>query len=140
MGYETDARVSAEIYKFLVLRLEIDFKDFLKRRKSFSPEEFHGRGPSYSKFLKRQYIQGYLMGIRAAFEERAQKDSEYALMVITPQAVVEAYEDLSLKTTKLNLPKGEFDRQAFSQGVKDGKKSVDFRELPGTKGVIQDEQ
>lgn len=128
-GFEVDVKASLSLYEFLVNYVESSFRNFLEKEKKDHPFDFMGAGPKYSKYLKRQYIHGFLFGLNKAFKDRAAKQAEYSLMVVTPALVVQEYEKLELKTTTIKVRSELRDDNAFNAGVKDGEASVGHREL-----------
>ena len=130
MGFTEDATTSQMLLEYLINFIDTGFNSFLKQDKKNNPEKYFGRGPQYSKFIKRSWIQGFLSGLRQAFKERSE-DSTYELMLVTPNAVMEKYEELSLTKSNLKSNYEVLDNKSFNNGFDTGKNSLAARELQG---------
>lgn len=132
IGFEEDAETCVILIEYLVNFVDSGFKSFLKKDKKENPFKYYGEGASFSKNLKRDWAYGFNIGLLRAFEERAAEDARYNLMVITPNAVVEKYEDESKHMAKGQYNAGPGltrDRDAVMDGLEKGKNSLKSREL-----------
>ena len=110
----------------------MNFSRFLESEKLAKPEEFVNAGASYSKYLKRQWVNGFLVGLQEAFDKR-KADSTFELMLVTPTAVVERYESIPLRSSNLHVRHERNDYNAFSNGLETGREALNNRSLENTK-------
>lgn len=134
VGFEEDATTCVLLMDFLVQFIENAFPIFLKEDKKKNPLKYYGEGQSYSKFIKRSWISGFVSGLAQAFEDRL-IDKSYEIMVITPTAVEEAYNELTLRTVSHKPRYEQKDRSAYTQGFEKGKSCMDAREITTTSEI-----
>lgn len=133
LGYAVDAEAALCCYEFLVDYLEGAFKVFLRNDKRANPWKYINEGASFSKYIKRSWINGFMVGLNIAFEKRRDESNQYALVLVTPEQVEKAFNEMDLKEVNLNVP-NEMDTSAYGEGVDIGKNSLSQRELPNKRG------
>ena len=84
---------------------------------------------SYSRYLYRQWMEGFVSGIRDSFDER-KNNPEYELMLVTPTEVLTEYNKLSLYSGRELSRTHIYKPEAFDAGYLDGKGALDRRSLP----------
>ena len=134
VGFKEDAKASVALLDFLINRISYCFDRFLENQKISRPEQFSSFGASYSKYLKRQWINGFIIGLKEAFDKR-KEETCFELMVVTPIEVVEKYNNLDLRNSSVHLRNEEKDIAAFKDGRKSGLSALDPRELEDSKLV-----
>lgn len=134
VGHEEDASLAIEMYKLSLELVKGHAGEYVN--KVF--EEVKEQHPNIKRSMlktseiKNSYISGFLSGTKEKFKE--QKDlleKNYGLMVMTPNAVVERYDEIMKEGEPLyyKMPAGH-NNKAYGQGVEKGR-SVDY-----TKGSI----
>lgn len=128
VGFEEDATTCVMLMDFLVEFIESTFPIFLKQDKKNNPLKYYGEGQSFSKYIKRSWIAGFVNGLNKAFEDRLE-DKTYEIMVVTPTAVEKAYNELELRTVSRKRRSEAKDRSAYTEGFEKGKSCMDAREI-----------
>lgn len=133
MGISEDSVAAMNIYSFLVEHLEQMFKVFLKDDKKLNPCKYAGQGQSFSKAVKRNWIEGYENGLARVFEEQVKADERYQLMVVVPNAVMVQYKELHTRpsTMKGHVGADIRDNDAWRNGYETGKNAMNNRSLKG---------
>ena len=125
IGYREDVIASKSCLDYLVNESYKCYSRYMYENEASLPSITK----SYSRYLYRQWMEGFVSGIRDSFDER-KNDPEYELMLITPEEVKKEYEKLNLYD--LNLRKKEpTNRDAFDAGFTEGKQVLDRRSLKG---------
>jgi len=121
IGEDVDLKLATEMYRMLY-----DFMDqgATRIRRQYRKQGLPTDGVGDS------YLLGFLRGLKEALDEQKRtENSSFALILVTPQAVVKAYEDLSKNWGKpvhgRSLNGGDDD--AFRQGMREGKNSLHKR-------------
>ena len=84
---------------------------------------------SYSRYLYKQWMQGFVSGIRDSFDER-KNNPEYELMLITPTEVLIEYNKLPLHSGREMRKTHIYKQEVFDAGYIDGKGALDKRNFP----------
>ena len=120
-GFESDSKVAATIFEYLAKYVNRKAGNYVQR---FTSKQLPTLG------IKNDYISGFMSGLKQVWEaQNAQwkgqmSDNQYALVVVTPKEVTDAYSELSkgFKTAKWNtsmIHRG--DVGAITAGYNDGK-------------------
>ena len=120
IGEEGDVELATELYKMVY---DIAQKGTRKIRKQYRKDGRSTAGVADS------YLIGFIDGLRTALEEQKEAESQsFALILITPQSVIEAYQDIvnspitkSVKGRQLGYG---FDSEAREKGKADGYGSI----------------
>lgn len=122
IGEEADLEIAIKLYKMVS---DIAERGTKKIRRQYRKEGNSTGGVADS------YLRGFISGLEAALKAQFQQETEdnagFALVLVTPQAVVENYQKLitpSTKTVHGRELKGNSDNSAFSTGYTDGRASI----------------
>lgn len=117
-GYESDANVALETFKFLYnTGNKLAVKYYNQKKKA---------GLS-TKGVMNAYLMGFVKGIKEALDKQCT-----ALMIVIPKEVNESYEKMSANWgTKKNNVNCANDTEAYNQGKKDGKEAMSTKQLAG---------
>lgn len=116
-GHSTDARIAREVFEFA-------YSFAMKEgNRCYNKNYQMGRD---TRGVFNSYVRGFLKGLEQKLGEQST-----ALMVITPPDVKDEFQDLSKnwKTSSGGMRDTGFDRDAYSQGVTDGRTVLNGRRL-----------
>lgn len=115
-GYEKDAKIALEVFRFL---FEAGNKFAVKYYNKCKKE-----GKSTSGVMN-TYLVGFCDGIKEVLDKQCT-----ALMIVTPKEVEESYAERSKKFGTLNFQlKVGSDHRAYSEGKEDGKSTASARSI-----------
>ena len=116
-GHATDARIAREVFEYAYV--------FGCREASKAYNRNYQMGKP-TKGVFNSYVNGFLIGLKTKLGEQST-----ALMVVTPADVKEAYKNMSkeFKQSSGGMRQGDFDRDAYTQGIQDGKTVMNGRRL-----------
>ena len=112
MGLPEDAETAASVFEYAV--------EYITGRVRQLRREYYRLGES-TKGLENDYAQGFISGLSQKYEEQKQKNQEWALVLVKPQAVVEAYKSMKWDGKPVNTD-AYFTgfKTAYEQGQQDG--------------------
>ena len=116
LGKETDVSVCKGMITFAIKIVE---KEGNKLANSYKKMGYSTRG------LKKEYGIGFARGLEKKFEEQNQQDDTntgYQLMVVKDKEVENAYNKLSLRTSKSQTKRYNNQSEAYSRGYSEGKR------------------
>ena len=116
LGKETDVSVCKGMITFAIKIVE---KEGNKLANSYKKMGYSTRG------LKKEYGIGFARGLEKKFEEQNKQDNTntgYQLMVVKDKEVENAYNKLSLRTSKSQTKRYNNQNEAYSRGYAEGKK------------------
>lgn len=116
-GHSTDARIAREVFEFA-------YSFAMKEgNRCYNKNYQMGRN---TRGVFNSYVKGFLKGIEQKLGEQS-----VALMVVTPPDVKDKYDELSknFKNGSGGMRDTGFDRDAYSQGVIDGRTVLNGRKL-----------
>ena len=119
-GYYTDCEIAKEVFALL-------FKTCKKRMTQVADKAYAETGTS--KGVRYSYTKGFVKGIREVLDAQCT-----ALMIVTPEEVVNKFEDMSKnwKTMSVSMKGAErFSREHYEQGIRDGKDTMKSRAIEG---------
>ena len=116
VGFDEDVFVAEEVYNFLINTM----KNLWKKKKK----------DEYNTKDRNCYFKGFIFGIRYSLEKNLKENTEkYGLMVVDLHPVVKQYVNTNLKLRNVKStgikPKFKEDVFLYSEGYKDGEKSID---------------
>lgn len=116
-GHATDARIAKEVFEYA-------YKFAMKEGNRMYNENYQTGRPTQGVF--NSYVNGFLIGLKTKLGEQST-----ALMVVTPADVKETFENMSkeFKQSSGGMRQGDFDRDAYTQGIQDGKTVMNGRRL-----------
>jgi hypothetical protein len=111
MGLEDDLTIAKMTFQAI--------HTFMERRRRQIYKEAQKAGLP-TKGIREDYVQGFLRGLAEGFKKNVQ---EYGLMVITPQTVVDQFNELmsGSKQTKARSGGSAGNKEMFRRGYEDGK-------------------
>lgn len=113
LGQEEDAEVACKMYDYAVKWVD-------KSACKYATKMRNTQG--IVKGVKQDYILGFLKGLQSKFEEQVKSNESYALVVVTPKAVTEEFQTLTLKNVKCSSSMScHGSQQARQAGYNDGK-------------------
>ena len=119
IGKKEDIEITKEMICYAESCLNHFFKKFYADEKKRWLEEFGEKiSRSDAMAIRNTYVDGYLSGLNKAFRQNVQ---EYNLMVVTPTAVTEYYDNMKLRKGSSDRRVRARDTGAFSAGYEDGK-------------------
>ena len=116
-GHATDARIAKEVFEYA-------YQFAMKEGNRMYNKNYQMSIPTKGVF--NSYVKGFLIGLKTKLGEQST-----ALMVVTPADVKEAYKNMSkeFKKSSGGMRQGDFDRDAYTQGIQDGKTVMNGRRL-----------
>ena len=116
-GHSTDAKIAREVFEYAYI--------FGCRGGSSAYNRNYQMG-SPTQGVFNSYVSGFLLGLKTKLGEQST-----ALMVVTPADVKETFENMSkeFKQSSGGMRQGDFDRDAYTQGIQDGKTVMNGRRL-----------
>ena len=115
-GYEHDAKIAKEVFTFL-----FNTGIRLARHEYYMAKKLG----KYTKYVMNTYLMGFCEGIREVLAKQCT-----ALMVVTPQEVIDSYEDMSKGFTKRKTSiTTRSDSGIYERGVRDGKDTINSRSI-----------
>lgn len=116
-GHSTDARIAREAFEFA-------YSFAMKEGNRCYNKNYQMGRPTQGVF--NSYVRGFLKGLEQKLGEQST-----ALMVVTPPDVKDEFKDLSKgwKSSAGGMRNTGFDREAYSQGVTDGRTVLNGRRL-----------
>lgn len=116
-GHSTDARIAREAFEFAY--------EFALREGNRCYNKNYQMGRE-TKGVFNSYVTGFITGLKQKLEEQSR-----ALMIVTPPDVKDKFEDMSksFKHGSGGIRNNGFDREAYSQGVTDGRTVMNGRRL-----------
>lgn len=116
-GHATDARIAKEVFEFA-------YQFAMKEGNRIYNKNYQMGRPTQGVF--NSYVRGFLTGLKQKLGEQST-----ALMVVTPPDVKSTFEDMSkeFKKSAGGMRQGDFDPDAYSQGIQDGKTVMNGRRL-----------
>ncbi len=128
IGYREDVTASKSCLDYLTNESYQCFSQYIYVNEA--SESINSK--SYSKYLYRQWMEGFVSGIRDAFNER-KNNPEYELMLITPTEVLIEYNKLPLRSGREIRRTQIYKQETFDAGYNEGKGAIDRRSLPEDK-------
>ena len=116
MGLPEDAETAVSVFEYAV--------EYITGRVRQLRRKYYRIGES-TKGLENDYAQGFISGLSQKYEKQKQKNQEWALVLVKPQSVVEAYKDMKWGKKPVNTDAylTGFDT-AYEQGQLDGESFV----------------
>lgn len=125
IGYKEDVIASKSCMDYLINESYKCYSQYIYENEASLPPITI----AYSKYLCRQWMEGFVSGVQDSFDER-KNNPEYELMLITPAEVKKEYDKLNLYNQSLRI-KEATNRDAFDAGFAEGKQVMDRRSLNG---------
>ncbi|MCJ7840531.1 DUF2786 domain-containing protein [Lederbergia sp. NSJ-179] len=119
MGFQSDVELAREMYVLGYDVLTFYVRNFVD---DYYEENYLTRERSFTAELKNSYTRGFLNGLEEKFEEQVnQMQQEYGLMVLVPEEVKTAYNDMFKDTKGLSwrFPPIE-EVAAYQRGYQEG--------------------
>lgn len=107
-GMQEDAEICKEVVEYAVDFVNSAIKALQRRYRRQDP-----------KAIAKSYAEGFISGLREAFEEQSREHPEWALVVVKPDEV-QKYED-SLGNRSVKAKQASFDPLAYTRGQLDGR-------------------
>lgn len=120
MGHPSDAKICKATFEFAY--------QFIQRRGNSIYNKKYTMGLP-TKGVFNSYASGFISGLKEAFDVQCT-----ALAIVTPQDVIDKFEDMSKdwkKRNAKNIADDATDYDVWREGRRDGKKFMDKDELPG---------
>lgn len=116
-GHATDARIAKEVFEYA-------YQFAMKEGNRRYNKNYQMSRPTHGVF--NSYVKGFLIGLKTKLGEQST-----ALMVVTPADVKETFENMSKEFKKGSggMRQGDFDGDAYTQGIQDGKTVINGRRL-----------
>lgn len=116
-GHANDARIAKEVFEFAYA--------FAMKEGNRCYNKCYQMGRE-TRGVFNSYVQGFIKGLEQKLGEQSM-----ALMIVTPQDVKDEFQELSKnwKTSAGGMRNTGFDREAYSQGVTDGRTVMNGRRL-----------
>lgn len=114
-GYDEDLQICVIMFNYALYCIWDHFPEIRQKYK-----DLYGYGIRECRPYTDGYAVGFIRGMHDAFERQMDEHKEWALVALTPTAVVE-YAKSKLKTVDLGDGPA-LDRDSYLQGIEDGKK------------------
>lgn len=125
MGMTDDVEIAKAIYEQLTTMIDHYSNVFINRHYATTMEN---RNRSRTTLLKKSYISGFINGLKKALKEQTSELMEqYEMVLVTPREVVDAYNNLSLRSSKVSSPH-RVDSNSYDKGYARGK---EFKPVSG---------
>lgn len=123
-GYDFDLQVCTAMFNYAVYCIWDHFSEIWKYY-----DENYGMGVGDCRPFTNGYGYGFVEGMKTAFEEQYNNHKEWALVALTPTAVLE-YAESKVTSVDLNTP--IIDENSYKDGIEDGKKWKPEQQLYNT--------
>lgn len=116
-GHATDARIAKEVFEYA-------YQFAMKEGTRIYNKNYQMSRPTKGVF--NSYVKGFLIGLKTKLGEQST-----ALMVVTPADVKETFKNMrkEFKKGSGGMRQGNFDGDAYTQGIQDGKTVMNGRRL-----------
>lgn len=121
LGLDADVKIAVEVFRFASESIAYYATAYLRN----NPER---RSRGYAMAIKNDYITGYLEGLKEKFERQVKSES-FALVLVKDALVVQAAEEMKLKTARPINRTTANDTDAIQQGYEDG---LSFQQMSGS--------
>lgn len=116
MGLTEDIETAAAVFEYAV--------EYINGRVKQLRQKYYRLGES-TRGLENDYAQGFIAGLSQKYQEQKQQNQEWALVLIKPQAVIEAYHAKKFRKHPVNIGAKYFgDDYAYREGQYDGRNFV----------------
>lgn len=116
MGLEEDAETATSVFEYAV--------EFITGRVRQLRTKYYRLGES-TRGLENDYAQGFIFGLSEKFRQQKEENQEWALVLVKPQMVVQAYKSMKWSRHPVNV-RAKFNGydSAWNQGKCDGQNFV----------------
>lgn len=115
VGLEDDFGICEKVYKYAFNCIEGCCKKIQNEYKAMY-------GAKYIRQMTNAYGTGFCEGLKAAYVEQDKKHQEWGLVLVTPEAVMAAMQDMGKPTGYGKVDRGGWKQQFVNQGYEDGRK------------------
>lgn len=116
MGLSEDIEAAAAVFEYAV--------EYISGKVKQLRQKYYRLGES-ARGLENDYAQGFISGLSQKYQEQKQQNQEWALVLVKPQAVIEAYQAKKFGKHSVNIGVKYFgDDYAYREGQYDGKNFV----------------
>ena len=119
IGFPTDIEIATSVFKFAKVQAEYHAKEYVNRAK---------KEGTYTRGTKTAFLLGYVRGLYEAFEEQKVQDNALALVVQTPQEVMDKLNSMRTRNTSLRTNTLSQNESHFNNGMEKGKQ---FKNVSG---------
>lgn len=121
IGEPEDAEIASKVFEFALGQMEYYAKQYRRKRRKAHKDEYGDTTHFDGIAIRNDYMLGYISGLEDKLKEQLNENSEYALIIQTPNSVVEALDKLNLRTSRVST-RGAGDAHAKASGYEQGKK------------------
>ena len=126
VGLANDVHICKDVFTYAI--------DFIcARQKEIRKTSIYKNiSPKFRKILEESYGFGFTEGLRNAFQEQKERHSAWGLVMVQPNAVVEAVK--KMKHNTVGKESYDIDPDLFRKGVKDGEDFVNIKKIQDQSG------